>query len=297
MVSTPRLGTLECEVLSSIPGWSMFSSISQLGVTHFNCKHSIRDEYCQSNCNPAMYRELYGEGDKAWYFNSSIAEQTNVWLGTFNPIPYRYNTPMLVDGAEMNRLFANPTTTPPRQCTQPDPEEFDHHQQNIAAIILSARSIKEDSRRLQGFEYLSNLFHMALWRIRTYPSLQRQTLQSFFYDITSRDYDMHSRLCALTTCSKELCSPTQLQPHLGREAALPHPTNKEVFKSRKFVEESGGLYVYPTMADNPGVSFSSSSCEEDVKEMVKNEANGPLQGACEGKQVYRQKYFGDGLYR
>jgi hypothetical protein len=33
MVSTPRLGTLECEVLSSIPGWSMFSSISQLGVT------------------------------------------------------------------------------------------------------------------------------------------------------------------------------------------------------------------------------------------------------------------------
>jgi len=33
-----------------------------------------------------MYPELLGENGKAWYFNSSIAEQTNVWLGGFHAI-------------------------------------------------------------------------------------------------------------------------------------------------------------------------------------------------------------------
>jgi len=42
--------------------------------------------FCQSNCNPAIYTELHGEDGKAWYFNSSIAEQTNVWLGGFHSI-------------------------------------------------------------------------------------------------------------------------------------------------------------------------------------------------------------------
>jgi hypothetical protein len=30
--------------------------------------------------------ELLREGGKAWYFNSSIAEQTNVWLGGYHSI-------------------------------------------------------------------------------------------------------------------------------------------------------------------------------------------------------------------
>ncbi|KAF8186294.1 hypothetical protein BJ912DRAFT_1022838 [Pholiota molesta] len=86
-----------CSLSKHVKDDPMFANVGlTVDVFHFNCKHSIRDEYCQSNCNPAMYRELYGEGDKAWYFNSSIAEQTNVWLGTFNPIvremlPDRYN--------------------------------------------------------------------------------------------------------------------------------------------------------------------------------------------------------------
>ncbi|EDR05899.1 uncharacterized protein LACBIDRAFT_329391 [Laccaria bicolor S238N-H82] len=49
-------------------------------VFHFKCKHRKMDTFCQMNCNPAAYPELRGEGNKAWYFNSSIAEQMNGWL-------------------------------------------------------------------------------------------------------------------------------------------------------------------------------------------------------------------------
>jgi hypothetical protein len=55
-------------------------------VFHFSCKHSITDEFCQTNCNPALFPELLGKDGKGWYFNSSIAEQTNVWLGGFHAI-------------------------------------------------------------------------------------------------------------------------------------------------------------------------------------------------------------------
>ena len=62
-------------------------------VFHFNCKHSVKDVFCQTNCNPVMFPELLGENGKGWYFNSSIAEQTNVWLGGFHAI----DREMLVD--------------------------------------------------------------------------------------------------------------------------------------------------------------------------------------------------------
>ncbi|KAF8240480.1 hypothetical protein L208DRAFT_1539883 [Tricholoma matsutake] len=55
-------------------------------VFHFNCKHSEKDTYCQENCNPVSFPELLGENGKGWYFNSSIAEQTNVWLGGYHSI-------------------------------------------------------------------------------------------------------------------------------------------------------------------------------------------------------------------
>jgi hypothetical protein len=47
------------------------------GCVVYNCKHSIADNFCQTNCNPALYPELLGKDGKGWYFNSSIAEQTN----------------------------------------------------------------------------------------------------------------------------------------------------------------------------------------------------------------------------
>src|ERR1700735_5661707 len=64
-------------------------------VFHFKCKHSKKDVFCQENCNPAHFPELQTPTGE-WYFNSSIAEQTNVWLGGFHAIlremtPVRYN--------------------------------------------------------------------------------------------------------------------------------------------------------------------------------------------------------------
>ncbi|KAG2016509.1 hypothetical protein CC2G_009673 [Coprinopsis cinerea AmutBmut pab1-1] len=65
-------------------------------VFHFKCKHSKTDTFCQEHCNPHLFPELRGEGGKEWYFNTSIAEQTNAWLGGFQSIcremtPERYD--------------------------------------------------------------------------------------------------------------------------------------------------------------------------------------------------------------
>jgi hypothetical protein len=65
-------------------------------VFHFKCKHSEKDTFCQSNCNPVAYPELLGSGAQQWYFNSSVAEQTNAWIGGYHSIcremeVHRYN--------------------------------------------------------------------------------------------------------------------------------------------------------------------------------------------------------------
>ena len=48
-------------------------------VWHFLNKHQVMHEYCQKHCNPAMYKELLDEFGR-WFFNTSVAEQTNAWL-------------------------------------------------------------------------------------------------------------------------------------------------------------------------------------------------------------------------
>jgi hypothetical protein len=53
-------------------------------VFHFECKHSESDVYCAEHCNPASFPELM-EGNR-WVFNSSAAEQANVWFGQFQSI-------------------------------------------------------------------------------------------------------------------------------------------------------------------------------------------------------------------
>ncbi|PBK61672.1 hypothetical protein ARMSODRAFT_990642 [Armillaria solidipes] len=55
-------------------------------VFHFKCKHSEEDKFCQEHCNPYAFPELCGEGGKGWYFNTSIAEQTNMWFGGYHLI-------------------------------------------------------------------------------------------------------------------------------------------------------------------------------------------------------------------
>ncbi|KAJ7220636.1 hypothetical protein GGX14DRAFT_354323 [Mycena pura] len=54
-------------------------------VFHFKCKHTQADIFCQLNCNPALFKELIGPNGE-WIFNSSAAEQANVWFGKFQNI-------------------------------------------------------------------------------------------------------------------------------------------------------------------------------------------------------------------
>ena len=54
-------------------------------VFHALRKHKDSDGFCQLNCNPAGYPELYNELNQ-WLFNSSAAEQANIWFGKFLPV-------------------------------------------------------------------------------------------------------------------------------------------------------------------------------------------------------------------
>ena len=52
---------------------------------HFECKHSRTDTFCVGSCDPKLFPELR-HADGSWRFNSSKAEQTNVWLGGYHSI-------------------------------------------------------------------------------------------------------------------------------------------------------------------------------------------------------------------
>ncbi|KDQ56363.1 hypothetical protein JAAARDRAFT_690535, partial [Jaapia argillacea MUCL 33604] len=54
-------------------------------VFHFKSKHSEKDLYCDTHCNPTDFPELLDD-DGGFFFNSSIAEQTNVWFGGYHSI-------------------------------------------------------------------------------------------------------------------------------------------------------------------------------------------------------------------
>lgn len=53
-------------------------------VFHASRKHKDSDTFCGANCSPVTYPEIML--GNAWIFNSSVAEQTNVWFGKFQPI-------------------------------------------------------------------------------------------------------------------------------------------------------------------------------------------------------------------
>ncbi|KAF8218781.1 hypothetical protein L208DRAFT_1347395 [Tricholoma matsutake] len=64
-------------------GDNFFSDvILPVDVFHFKSKHKETDEFCQKHCNPALWPELV-DADGKWVFNSSIAEQVNVWIGGY----------------------------------------------------------------------------------------------------------------------------------------------------------------------------------------------------------------------
>ncbi|KAI0083669.1 hypothetical protein BDY19DRAFT_865903, partial [Irpex rosettiformis] len=75
-----------CQLARAVRNEPFFDNIGlSVDVFHFKCKRSMTDKFCQENCNPRAFPELVSE-DGGWYFNSSIAEQTNVWLGGFHSI-------------------------------------------------------------------------------------------------------------------------------------------------------------------------------------------------------------------
>ncbi|EIW86234.1 hypothetical protein CONPUDRAFT_148327 [Coniophora puteana RWD-64-598 SS2] len=76
------------------PWWDQVGM--SVDVFHFRNKHKTTDEFCQRFCNPADFPELQSGDGSGWWFNTSIAEQVNVWLGSFHAIvremrPTRYN--------------------------------------------------------------------------------------------------------------------------------------------------------------------------------------------------------------
>jgi hypothetical protein len=76
-----------CTLAKMVRNDDFFKTIGlTVDVFHFKSKHSKTDTFCSANCNPAAFPELAGEGGKGWFFNSSIAEQTNVWLGGYHAI-------------------------------------------------------------------------------------------------------------------------------------------------------------------------------------------------------------------
>jgi len=76
-----------CTIAKMVKDDPIFKNVGlTVDVFHFKCKHSEKDTFCQENCNPAAYPELLGTGTQPWYFNSSVAEQTNAWLGGYHAI-------------------------------------------------------------------------------------------------------------------------------------------------------------------------------------------------------------------
>jgi hypothetical protein len=64
-------------------------------VFHFLHKHDERHEFCQEHCNPVAYPELLAP-DSKWFFNTSVAEQTSIWLGGYQSmcremLPTKFN--------------------------------------------------------------------------------------------------------------------------------------------------------------------------------------------------------------
>ncbi|KAF9005725.1 hypothetical protein BDZ89DRAFT_966423 [Hymenopellis radicata] len=61
------------------PYWDAIRLVVDVFHSHV---HSDEDDVCQANCVPTLFPELK-TADGKWQFNSSIAEQTNVWFGVF----------------------------------------------------------------------------------------------------------------------------------------------------------------------------------------------------------------------
>ena len=75
-----------CSLAQHVKADLYFNNIGlSVDVFHFKSKHKESHTFCQENCNPAAFSELVSQ-DGGWFFNSLIAEQTNVWIGGYHAI-------------------------------------------------------------------------------------------------------------------------------------------------------------------------------------------------------------------
>ncbi|KAJ7733056.1 hypothetical protein DFH07DRAFT_968134 [Mycena maculata] len=76
--------------------WSWWKDVSMtVDVFHFLNKHAVGHTFCQEHCNLASCPEL-SNPNKTWYFNTSIAEQMNIWFSGYHSmcwemLPVKYN--------------------------------------------------------------------------------------------------------------------------------------------------------------------------------------------------------------
>ncbi|KAF7314617.1 hypothetical protein MKEN_00935400 [Mycena kentingensis (nom. inval.)] len=79
-----------CDALQQVHAhpeqWEWFQDIGMsVDVFHFLTKHAETHFHCQEFCNPKSFSELL-KADGSWFFNSSVAEQNNSWLGGFQSV-------------------------------------------------------------------------------------------------------------------------------------------------------------------------------------------------------------------
>jgi len=68
---------------------AFFATIGMcVNIWHFLNKHKISHSFCQQHCNSAMYPKLMDKHGK-WFFNTSVAEQTNTWLRGYHSICHK----------------------------------------------------------------------------------------------------------------------------------------------------------------------------------------------------------------
>ena len=73
--------------LKDRPGKERWKDVGlPIDVFHFTSKHSKTDDFCLESCNPYRYPEMRTEDDQKWFFNTSVAEQNNMWIGGFNAV-------------------------------------------------------------------------------------------------------------------------------------------------------------------------------------------------------------------
>jgi hypothetical protein len=74
-----------CQLLKILPKDDYLrEACMPVDVFHFQCKHKVSDTFCQKECNPIHFPEL--TTNARWTFNSSAAEQANMWIGKFQSI-------------------------------------------------------------------------------------------------------------------------------------------------------------------------------------------------------------------